>query len=149
VIPAPVGRIAGYTALVPAATIFLFSSREGGWGARLGMGFYNLFSAVFYIGDVLSYLRLMGLSMVGAGLAMAFNLIASQVMGLPYGTGIVAMIVIFVIGHGFNLALSVLGAFVHTLRLQYVEYFPKFYAGGGSAFEPLSKQYKYIHIPKT
>jgi V/A-type H+-transporting ATPase subunit I len=112
------------------------------------MGFYNLFSSVFYIGDVLSYLRLMGLSMVGAGLAMAFNLMAKQAMGIPYGIGIVFMLVILIGGHGFNLALSVLGAFVHTLRLQYVEYFPKFFAGGGSAFEPLSKQYKYIYIPK-
>lgn len=149
VIPAPVGRVAGFVALVPAATIFLFSNREGGWGSRLGMGFYNLFSSVFYIGDVLSYLRLMGLSMVGAGLAMAFNLMAKQAMGIPYGIGIVFMLVILIGGHGFNLALSVLGAFVHTLRLQYVEYFPKFFAGGGRIFEPLSKEYKYIHIPRT
>jgi V/A-type H+-transporting ATPase subunit I len=149
VIPAPIGRVAGFVALVPAATIFLFSNREGNWGSRLGMGFYNLFSSVFYIGDVLSYLRLMGLSMVGAGLAMAFNLMAKQAMGIPYGIGIVFMLVILIGGHGFNLALSVLGAFVHTLRLQYVEYFPKFFAGGGKAFEPLSKQYKYIYIPRV
>jgi len=149
VIPAPVGRVAGFAAIVPAVTIFLFSNREGSWGARLGMGFYNLFSSVFYIGDVLSYLRLMGLSMVGAGLAMAFNLMGKQALDIPYGVGIVLMIVIFVVGHSFNLALSVLGAFVHTLRLQYVEYFPKFFAGGGKAFEPLSNEYKYIYIPKA
>jgi V/A-type H+-transporting ATPase subunit I len=148
VIPAPVGRVAGFVAIAPAIAIFLFSHREGSLGGRLGMGFYNLFSAVFYIGDVLSYLRLMGLSMVGAGLAMAFNLIAKQVMGAPYGTGIVFMIVIFVVGHGFNLLLSALGAFVHTLRLQYVEFFPKFFAGGGKAFEPLSNKYKYIYVPE-
>ena len=149
VIPAPVGKVAGFVALVPAVIIFLFSQREGPIGGRLGMGFYNLFSSVFYIGDVLSYLRLMGLSMVGAGLAMAFNLMAKMVIGMPYGIGIVLMLVILIGGHSFNLALSVLGAFVHTLRLQYVEFFPKFFAGGGKAFEPLSNQYKYIYVPEV
>jgi V/A-type H+-transporting ATPase subunit I len=70
-----------------------------------------------------------------------------QALGIRYGVGIILMIVIFVIGHSFNLLLSALGAFVHTLRLQYVEYFPKFFTGGGKAFEPLSKKYKYIYIP--
>ena len=60
-IPAEAGTVFGYIAIVPAVMIFLFSHREGGIGARLGMGFYNLFSSVFYLGDVLSYLRLMGL----------------------------------------------------------------------------------------
>jgi V/A-type H+-transporting ATPase subunit I len=147
VIPAPLGKVAGFVAIVPAVMIFLFSQREGGIGSRLGMGFYNIFSSVFYIGDLLSYLRLMGLSMVGTGLAMAINLMGKQALGIRYGVGIILMIVIFVIGHSFNLVLSALGAFVHTLRLQYVEYFPKFFTGGGKAFEPLSKKYKYIYIP--
>jgi V/A-type H+-transporting ATPase subunit I len=147
VIPAPLGKVAGFVAIVPAVMIFLFSQREGGIGSRLGMGFYNIFSSVFYIGDLLSYLRLMGLSMVGTGLAMAINLMGKQALGIRYGVGIILMIVIFVIGHSFNLLLSALGAFVHTLRLQYVEYFPKFFTGGGKAFEPLSKKYKYIYIP--
>jgi V/A-type H+-transporting ATPase subunit I len=52
-------------------------------------------------------------------------------------------------GHGFNLVLSLLGAFVHTMRLQYVEFFPKFFVGGGRAFEPLHKEYKHISIKNT
>jgi V/A-type H+-transporting ATPase subunit I len=147
VIPATIGKVAGFAAIVPAVMIFLFSQREGGLGSRLGMGFYNLFSSVFYVGDLLSYLRLMGLSMVGTGLAMAVNLMGKQALGIRYGVGVVLMIIILVIGHSFNLLLSALGAFVHTLRLQYVEYFPKFFTGGGKAFEPLSKKYKYIYIP--
>ncbi len=144
----PVGRFFGILAIVPAAMIFLFSQRHGGLGERLGMGAYNLFSAVFYMGDVLSYLRLMALGMVTAGLAMAVNVIAKITLDIPYGIGIVLTILILVGGHSFNLALNALGAFVHTLRLQYAEFFPKFFIGGGRLFQPLSKQYRHVYIQK-
>jgi len=138
----------GKIALVPAAGILLFSQRQGGWGGRIGMGAYNLFSAIFYMGDVLSYLRLMALGMVTAGLAMAINVIADIALDIPWGLGIVAMIIVLSVGHGFNLAISGLSAFVHTLRLQYVEFFPKFFVGGGRLFQPLAKQYKHIYIKR-
>ncbi|MFA5422535.1 MAG: V-type ATP synthase subunit I [Phycisphaerae bacterium] len=144
-IPANLARIFGFTAIIPAVMIFLFSHREGGIGARLGMGFYNIFSSVFYLGDVLSYLRLMALGMVGAGLAMAINVIAQISGNIPY-VGIIVTIVILVFGHIFNLLLAILSAFVHTLRLQYVEFFPKFLVGGGKEFKPLTKQYDYIYF---
>ena len=141
----PIHTFCGYLALIPAVMIFLFSQREGTWGGRLGMGAYNLFSAIFYMGDVLSYLRLMALGMVTAGLGMAINVIAKIALDVPF-VGFILMIVVLIGGHGFNLAISGLSAFVHTLRLQYVEFFPKFIAGGGRPFEPLAKQYKYVHI---
>ena len=146
VISADVGKLFGRLAVVPAVLIVLLSSRQGGWGGRLGLGAYNLFSAVFYLGDVLSYLRLMALGMVSSGLAMAVNLIAGLTLKIPYGIGIVLMILVFIGGHGFNLILSVLGAFVHTMRLQFVEFFPKFLVGGGRAFQPLCKEYKHIYM---
>jgi len=145
-IDAKIGGIFGKVAIVPAVIILVFSEREGGWGGRLGMGFYNVFSTIFYLGDVLSYLRLMALGMVGAGLAMAVNVIAKLALNIPYGLGIIIMIVILVGGHLFNLGMSALGAFVHTLRLQFVEFFPKFIVGGGRSFEPLVKQYKHIYM---
>jgi V/A-type H+-transporting ATPase subunit I len=146
-VPAGLGSFCGKFALVPAGTIFLFSQREGAWAGRLGMGAYNLFSAIFYMGDVLSYLRLMALGMVTAGLGMAINVIAKITLDIPY-IGFVIMIAVLVGGHTFNLAISGLSAFVHTLRLQYVEFFPKFLVGGGRLFEPLAKEYKHIFISK-
>jgi len=145
-VPAEVGRFFGTLALVPAGVILLFSHRQGRWAGRIGMGTYNLFSAVFYVGDVLSYLRLMALCMVGGGIAMAINIIAKISLDIPYGLGVLAMILVLVFGHALNLVLSALGAFVHTLRLQYVEYFTKFFVGGGRLFEPLRKDYKHIYI---
>jgi len=135
--------------MLSAGSILFFSHREGPIGARIGMGFYNLFSAVFYVGDVLSYLRLMALGMVTAGLAMAINVIAKLVIDLPYGIGVVLAVLMLVALHGFNMAINALGAFVHTLRLQYAEFFPKFFAGGGRGFEPLRKQYRHIYIKKA
>jgi V/A-type H+-transporting ATPase subunit I len=144
--PAGLGKFLGLLAIAPAAIILLFSHRQGRWAGRIGMGAYNLFSAVFYLGDVLSYLRLAALCMVGGGIAMAINIIAKISLDIPYGLGVLAMILVLVFGHALNLVLSALGAFVHTLRLQYVEYFTKFFVGGGRLFEPLRKDYKHIYI---
>jgi V/A-type H+-transporting ATPase subunit I len=154
VLPPQVGTFFGILALMPAATIFLFSQREGPLIGRFGMGLYNLFSAIFYLGDVLSYLRLMALGMVTAGIAMAVNVISKVAVeilssfGVPESFGIVVMILVLLVGHTVNLALNALGAFVHTLRLQYAEFFPKFLIGGGKLFQPLSKNYKHIYVKK-
>lgn len=145
ILPAGLGMFCSRFAIAPAVLIVLFSSRDGGWGARLGMGAYNLFSTVFYLGDVLSYLRLMALGMVSSGLGMAINIIAELTLKIPY-IGFVVALLIFVGGHVFNLFLSILGAFVHTMRLQFVEFFPKFLAGGGRIFQPLHKEYKHVHM---
>ena len=148
-IPAEAGWVFGRLALVPAGAILLFSHRQGGWAGRIGMGAYNLFSSVFYLGDVLSYLRLMALCMVSGGIAMSINIIAGISLDIPYGFGVPVMILVLVFGHTLNLVLSALGAFVHTLRLQYVEYFTKFFVGGGELFKPLCKEYKHIYILET
>ncbi|MCK4959608.1 MAG: V-type ATP synthase subunit I, partial [Planctomycetes bacterium] len=145
VLPAFLGPIFGVIAAVPAVGILLFSEREGGWGARIGMGFYNVFSTVFYVGDVLSYIRLMALGMVTGGFGMAINQITIQAKEWPYIGWLLALL-IFAGGHLFNIANSALGSFVHSMRLQFVEFFTKFIVGGGKQFEPLEKKYRHIKV---
>jgi V/A-type H+-transporting ATPase subunit I len=135
-------------AIVPALLIVFFSHNQGGIVARLGMGIFNLFSAIFYIGDILSYVRLMALGMVTAGLAVAINKFGVMASNVKY-IGPALAVAVLLGGHAFNMGISALGAFVHTLRLQYVEFFPKFFQGGGKLFEPFAKQYKHIYINKN
>ncbi|NLH15083.1 MAG: V-type ATP synthase subunit I [Phycisphaerae bacterium] len=135
----------GIGLIVPAAMILFFSGRGLPWGGRIGIGSFQLFSTVFYGGDILSYVRLMALGMVGSGFGMAINVLVKLVMDVPY-VGWLLGAVVFVGGHLFNLALSLLGAFVHSLRLQFVEFFPKFFTGGGRPFEPLRQEYEHVWI---
>ncbi|AQQ08680.1 V-type ATP synthase subunit I [Sedimentisphaera cyanobacteriorum] len=127
------------------AVIGLFSVREGSWVVRIAGGLFELFGLIFYLGDLLSYLRLMALGMATAGVAMAVNIMAETTSQTPL-IGWLATLLILVIGHTFNLLQSGLGAFVHTLRLQFVEYFPKFFSGGGMEFSPFSRNTRYVHI---
>lgn len=140
------GAATGAVALVPALMIILFSEREGGMGYRIGMGCYNLFSTVFYIGDILSYIRLMALGISSAGFGMAINVIAIQMKEMIPYVGWLVGAVVFVGGHLFNVANSALSSFVHSMRLQFVEFFTKFLAGGGKDFRPLRKQYRHILV---
>ncbi len=144
-LPAFLAKPCGIIAILTSLNILLFTVRSGGWGGRLGLGFYQLFSTVFYMGDVLSYARLMALGMVGAGFGMAVNVMVKLFAQVPYVGWLLAG-VCFVGGHLFNIALSMLGAFVHTMRLQFVEFFPKFFVGGGHDFIPLQKEYRHIRI---
>jgi len=135
--------------LLVAGLIIGFSERgEKNVVFRLFLGFLHLFilGGIFsYLGDVLSYIRLMALGLVTAGIAVAVNSIAFMFSGIPY-LGIVIMVIILALGHIFNLGINVLGGFVHTLRLQYVEFFQKFFRGGGKAFNPFRKQARYITV---
>ncbi len=144
--PEVVGKIAGWIAISQAILIFCFSERKSGMAGRIGGGVFSLFSTVFYFGDVLSYVRLMALGMVTAGLGIAVNILVELVMEVPYGIGYVLGALLFVGGHTMNLALSVLSSFVHSLRLQFVEFFPKFFTGGGKEFNPLSLSFKHLII---
>ena len=86
-------------------------------------------------------IRVVGL----AGFGMAINVLVKMLMDIPY-FGFIAGALLFVVGHTFNVALSLLGAFVHSMRLQFVEFFPKFFSGGGTDFRPLTRKYKHIAI---
>lgn len=147
ILPGGLARICGIIAIVQAVLIFLFTERKSGLVGRMGGGVFALFSTVFYFGDVLSYVRLMALGMVTGGLGMAVNILSKLLMDSGK-LGFVFGLLLFVFGHLFNLAMGVLSAFVHSLRLQFVEFFPKFLAGGGRDFIPLRKEYKHVLIKR-
>ncbi|MCL2146545.1 MAG: V-type ATP synthase subunit I [Synergistaceae bacterium] len=113
--------------------------------SKIVAGFLAIYGATSWLGDILSYSRLLALGLASAAIAMVINMLGGLVVGIPYVGWLIA-IVIVVGGHIFNLAINVLGAFVHSLRLQYVEFFNKFYSGGGREFNPLSCNAKYVNI---
>ena len=148
-IPKGLSPVFGWIAIIQAVLIFLFSERKTGMAGRIGGGVFALFGTVFYFGDILSYVRLMALGMVATGLGMAVNILVKLVMPAPYGIGYILGAIIFIGGHTANLALGALSSFVHSLRLQFVEFFPKFLEGGGKLFEPLCKEYKHVYIKES
>ncbi len=112
-------------------------------GGKIGGGIYGLYGATGFIGDLVSYSRLMALGLAGGFIASAFN---SIIRMLPTPYNIVLGAFIFVGAQTFNLLLSALGAYVHSARLQYVEYFSKFYEGGGKAFKAFKPKNQYINV---
>lgn len=110
-----------------------------------GIGrFTKIFSAVYngltgYLGDILSYSRLMALMLAGSVIASVFNQLGA--LG-----GIFLFIPVFLIGHALNIFLNIIGCFVHTMRLQFLEFFGKWYRDGGRPFKPLNYNTKYVDI---
>ncbi len=120
-------------------------SKKGIFGKITG-GFGSLYGITGYLSDVLSYSRLLALGLATGVVAQVFNTLGSLAGGGIAGS--ILLIVVFVFGTIFNLAINALGAFVHSCRLQYVEFFGKFYTGGGRPFAPFERKTKYIKILK-
>jgi V/A-type H+-transporting ATPase subunit I len=99
-----------------------------------GMFFFTITGA---IGDTLSYARLMALGLCTGGIAMTVNILAKMSGGVAY-IGVFFLLLILVVGHLFNWVIQVMGAFVHGIRLHYVEFFGRFYSGGGDEFIPFA-----------
>ncbi len=107
------------------------------------MGVYDLYGVTSYIGDFVSYSRLMALGISGGSIAAAFNMLIGYMPPVArFSAGVVLIIVL----QGLNIFLSLLSAYVHAARLQYVEFFGKFYEGGGQAFTPLKPEEKYMNF---
>lgn len=138
-----VGRVLLWAGML---TILLMTARgERNPLKRIGAGLYALYGISSYLGDVLSYSRLLALGLASAVIASVFNTMG----GLLSSSGAVGTVlaVIFLIGaHAFNLIINVLGAYVHSSRLQYVEFFGKFYDSGGKKFSPFKVSTKYIEL---
>ncbi len=132
-------------AIAGAAVVLLFGGRSAKNPImRLFGGLGALYSVTGYFSDILSYTRILALVLAGSVIAMVINLLGFMLGPTPAGYLMFAAVALF--GHTLNLALSVLGAYVHTSRLQYVEFFSKFYEGGGRIFKPLHARTRFIRF---
>jgi len=153
-VPAIVGKIGMYMAILGAVTLLLFKGREAkNPVGRTAQGLFELYQISGYLSDVLSYSRLFALGVATGVIATVFNDLCSMLMTSP---NIILKILGILIGsallaalHAFGLAINTLGAFVHTARLQYVEFFGKFYEAGGRAFKPLGYRTKHVRITEN
>ncbi|MGB9720840.1 MAG: V-type ATP synthase subunit I [bacterium] len=112
---------------------------------RIAWGLYTLYGITSFVSNILSYIRLMALGMVTGGIAVTVNMIAWMVLKVPV-IGIILAIVVLIAGHSFNIVINALGGFIHTMRLHYIEFFGRFYAGGGKMFRPFGMETKYVEI---
>ena len=114
-------------------------------GGKIAGGFGGIYKLINVFSDVLSYARLFGLAIASGAIAMAFNQIGSLLFDFPivgYALGGIALVLL----HTFNFLLSALAAYVHNIRLQYVEFFGKFYNGNGRFFMPLGENTKFVRF---
>lgn len=137
--------VSGIISLIGMVGIIFTGGREAkSIGGKVGGGLYSLYGISGYVGDFVSYSRLMALGLSGGFIAQAINMIIGMVSGSA--VGLVFAPIIFLIGHLFNMFLAFLGGYVHTSRLMYVEFFGKFYEGGGKPFKDFCVESKFINL---
>ncbi len=116
---------------------------------RIAAGLYELYGVSGILGDILSYARLLALGLATGIIAGVINTLAGLVMQIPIPiVNVILALLLLIIGHIVNLGINAMGSFVHTTRLQFVEFFGKFYEGGGYAFEPFHLKRKYTVLTK-
>ncbi|HRW62385.1 MAG TPA: V-type ATPase 116kDa subunit family protein [Bacteroidales bacterium] len=126
--------------IISGALILVFSNPDINVFASIGSGLYDVYNMVTGVfGDLLSYIRLFALGISSAILGLVFNQIAAQFLGGSFW-GYIPFIIVLLIGHGLNIFLAALGAFVHPLRLTFVEFYKNAgFTGGGKPYKPFSK----------
>lgn len=136
------GLVGGIMCGVGALMIVLTHGRhEKNFLMKIGKGLLGLYDITSYASDLLSYSRILALGLAAAVIGQVINLIGTM-MG-PTIAGFIVLVVACIIGHGLNLAINILGSFVHTSRLQYLEFFNKFYEDGGKEFQAIEPSEKY------
>lgn len=149
----PAGTAVQYVVIACLAGIVLTGGRYQKGGniitstfKKLFVGILRIYDIFGYLGDVLSYSRVLALGLATGAIAIVFNTLLSMIVNnVPY-VGIIIAAIFFPILHIFNLVINALGAFIHPGRLQYVEFFTKFLEGGGEDFKPFQFDSKYIKV---
>jgi len=137
-------KVATVVALIGALGLVLTQGRsKRGVIMKFLSGLVSLYGLSGYLSDVLSYSRLLALCLSGSVIAMVMNTLARMLGGGVLG--FILGLIILIVGHVFNLAISGLGCYVHSSRLQYVEFYGKFYEGGGKPFSPFKLSLKYYN----
>lgn len=143
--PASAGKISAVIAIAAAVGIILTSGRESkSWFKRILKGLYGVYGVTSYLSDILSYSRLLALGLATSVISSVFNKMGSMLGDSVFG--VIVFILVFVVGHSLNLAINALGAYVHTNRLTFVEFFGKFYEGGGRKFAPFTEETSYFTV---
>lgn len=139
-----------YATLVTAVLLVLGNTRgkKGFWAKLKAIpgGLLTIYGSVSFFSDVLSYSRLMALGLSGAVMGSIINLFVKMTWKAPIGW--IFAILIFLFGHALNFGLNILGAYVHSSRLQYLEFFNTFFTGGGKPFTPLKIENINIFLKK-
>ncbi len=140
------GTVGGITAGASLVLAMLTAGRGEKFFGKFTKGFGAAYGVINYASDILSYARLYGLMLSGAVIA---GIIATYAGGFIV-SGNIAMILLGValllVGHGFNLVMNLLGAYIHDARLQYVEFYGRFYEGEGTLFSPIGSKQKYVYL---
>ncbi|MBN2087077.1 V-type ATP synthase subunit I [Candidatus Peregrinibacteria bacterium] len=146
ILPESIGSGIQYLLYVAIALVVLTQGREKKNPImKLVSGILALYGLVGYLSDILSYSRLLALGLATSIIGLAVNTIAGMVNGVPI-IGIVLAIIVLIGGHAFNLGINALGAFIHSGRLQFVEFFTKFLEGGGKSFKPFEKESRFVRF---
>ncbi len=144
-LPQIAGKTAAIIAIVGAIGIVLTGGRSSkNPFKKLAKGLYELYNVTGYLSDILSYSRLLALGLATGVIANVFNKMGSMLGGGVFGA--IGFTIIFLIGHTLNIGINLLGAYVHTNRLQFVEFFGKFYEGGGVKYSPLKISTEHFEI---
>jgi len=138
---------AGKYLLIVGAVLLVFTAGRGNKNifTKFFGGLYSLYNVVGFLSDVLSYSRLLALGLATAIIGGIVNEMALM-FNMPFILKLIITTVILLIGHAINFGINVLGAYVHSCRLQYLEFFGKFFTGGGEPFSPLKANTKYITV---
>lgn len=130
--------IAKTTSWIGVGLVVIFSDPKAGIGTRLGKGLWDLYGITGFFGDLLSYIRLFALGLAGSILGFVVNDIALSILGSHQILGPIFFVIMLIIGHGLNIFIASLGAFVHPMRLTFVEFYKNAgFTGGGEAYQPL------------